>query len=160
MRPVLMSGPVAISPLETVQAIPYPTQHNAVVILENLAHADIFLHAPVFAKQLIVTVTFDPEDSSSIDAGVRTGVFWLGYTKQSLYKKGLDGAGVQTKTLTFPLTAMFEDTNQSIDFMLFTNAETAKWSVNDIHATVTPILPTVQETKTYIKSIWNRDREI
>ncbi len=172
MRSVMFSGPVDIAPLETIHAIPYPVQDGSTIILEKLAHADIFLHAPVFAKQLDITLTFDPKNSVSIDAGIRSGSFWLGYDKQLIYKKGIDQAGTQTKTLHFPLTASFEDVNQSIDLMLFaqspqsTNAveeddhDTVSWSISDIHATVHPVFPPMSQIKDYVKSLWNREREI
>ena len=172
MRSVLSSGTVAIAPLETIHAIPYPLQNGVTLVNEKLAHADIFLQAPVFAKKLSLTVTFDPKNTTSIDAGIRSGSFWLGYDKQSLYKKGVDSVGIQKKTLVFPLTASFEDTNQSIDLMFFGQSaqsttaveedetDTVSWSVSDIHATVHPMLPSKAQVKDYIKSLWNREREI
>ncbi|OGY37034.1 MAG: hypothetical protein A3E36_00385 [Candidatus Andersenbacteria bacterium RIFCSPHIGHO2_12_FULL_45_11b] len=162
VRSILNNGPVTISPIETIHAIPYPIQGQSTFVLENLAHADIFLHTPVFAKSMLLTITFNPKDTARIDAGIRSGGFWLGYNKQTIYTKGVDSSGVQTKTVVFPLTASFEDTNQSIDMMLFSESDTGaiSWSVNDIHATVHAVLPTMQETKDYIKSLWNREREL
>ena len=160
IRPILYSGSVTIAPLETIYAIPYPIQDKSTHILESLAHADIFINSPVFGKEIAITITFDPKNSNTIDLGIRNGVFWLGYDKQQLYNKDVDKAGLQTKTLVFPLTASFEDTNQSIDMMLFTDDTMAQWSISDIHARVYPVMPTMSQTKDYIKSLWNREREI
>ncbi len=160
IRPILYSGPVNIAPLETIHAIPYPIQDNTTHILESLAHADVFINSPVFGKEIAITITFNPEHANTIDLGVRNGVFWLGYDKEQLYNKDVDKAGLQTKTLLFPVTASFQDTNQSIDMMLFTDGEPVQWSVSDIHARVYPVMPTMSQTKDYIKSLWNREREI
>lgn len=160
IRPILYSGPVRIAPLETIHAIPYPAENGTTYITESLAHADVFINSPVFGKQLEVTVTFDPQSAKTLDIGVRNGSFWLGYDKQQIYNQDVDGKGVKTKTTIFPLTASFEDTNQSIDIMLFSDSDQAAWSVKDIHARVYPVIPTIKETKDYIKSLWNREREI
>lgn len=160
IRPVLYSGPVKIAPLETIHAISYPVQNESTHILEPLAHADVFLNSPVFGKELAVTITFNPGNAKNIDIGVRNGVFWLGYDKQPLYNKDVDKNENQTKTILFPLTASFQDINQSIDLMLFTDSDTAEWSVSDIHARVYPVMPSLQQAKIYLKSLWNKDREI
>lgn len=160
IRPILYSGPVRIAPLETIHAIPYPVQNGGTHITELLAHADVFINSPVFGKQLAVTITFDPQSAKTLDIGVRNGPFWLGYDKQEIYNKDVDLVGVKTKTIVFPLTASFEDTNQSIDLMLFSDSDQAAWSVSDIHARVYPMMPTIKEIKDYMKSLWNREREI
>ncbi|MEO6077817.1 MAG: hypothetical protein ABIP54_03450 [Candidatus Andersenbacteria bacterium] len=148
-----------IAPLETIHAIPYPMQAGAVHILENLAHADIFINSPVVGKQLDVTITFNPKNTTSIDMGVRNGPFWLGYDKQNIYNKDIDQSGMITKTVFFPLTSAFQDTNQSIDLMLFTEGQ-VDWSVATITAKVYPVWPTTPQLKDYIKSLWHREREI
>lgn len=160
IRPILYAGSVRIAPLETIHAILYPKQNNNIYITEPLAHSDIFINSSVFGKEIAITLTFDPKNSSNIDLGIRNGVFWLGYDKQQLYNKDVDKSGEQTKTLVFPLTASFQDTNQSIDMMLFTDSEMVQWSVRDIHARVYPVLPTISQTKDYMKSLWNKEREI
>lgn len=169
---VFSSGERVVGELETIHAIPYPVQNGSTIIQEKLAHADIFMNAPVFAKKLVLTIQFNPGNTTSIDAGIRTGTFWLGYDKQPLYRKAVNSPQEQTKVLTFPLTADFQATDQSIDLMLFSSSpqsssaveeadrDTVSWSIESIHATVYPMMPTIAEVKDYIKSIWNKERDI
>jgi hypothetical protein len=160
VHPIFYTGPVKIAPLETIHAIPYPVQGGVTSVLENLAHADVFINSPVLGKQLDVTITFNPKESTSMQIGVRNGPFWLGYDKQLLYIQGIDKKETLTKTVSFPLSASFQDTNQSIDLMIFTEGETANWSVDSITAKVYPVWPTSSQFKDYVKSLWHREREI
>ncbi len=154
------SGERAVGVLETIQGIPYPKDSTVMRVEENLAHADIYLQEPVFAKELTMTVSFEPGNAQSVDLGVREGSFWLGYAKQPLYTKGIDPLGFQTKELHFPLTTMLQEKDRSLDIMFFANGEDVSWSIHRIRASVTPIVPSLQETKEYIKSIIMRERAL
>ncbi len=149
----------AIGTLETIDGIPYPKIQDTYIVEEELAHADIFIHSSVFAKKLVVTISFDPKEVKSLDVGIRTGEFWLGYEKQGLYVQGVDAPEAQTKVLEFPLTSAFQDTNTSIDMMFFADSATPSWALTDIRTSISPVLPAFSETKNYIKSIINKERE-
>ncbi len=147
--------------LESIYGIPFPVQGDKTVINEEMAHTDLFLQESVFAKRANITVSFDPEQLTVIDLGVRDNSFWLSYIKYPLYQKGIDPIGPQTKTLTIPLTAAIQDTNRSIDLMFFAEPTASpRWSIQSFHATVEPIMPTTAEVKNFIHGIIGRERPI
>ncbi len=170
--PVVSSGTRSIGTLETIHGIPFAHDGGTIIVEEKLAHTDIFLQEPVFAKQLHVLLSFEPGNTEAIDVGVREGGFWLGYAKQSLYRKGKDPDGFQTKELVFPLTTAFQEKDRSIDLMVFStsgrstsaieeaDADTVSWKLHSILASTSTYMPTIEETKEYIKSIISRERAL
>lgn len=159
---LLSSGPRKIGVLESIHGIPYPTQAAGILILEEMAHADVYLQESVFAKQITFTIAFDPKSVEQIDFGIRENPFWLSYEKQPLYKKGIDPLGSQVKTITVPLTRMIQEADQSIDAMFFAqDAEReVQWSIQEFHGTVDSVMPSLPEVKSYAKSVLTRERPL
>jgi hypothetical protein len=159
---LVKEGDRSFGVIETIHGIPYPVQDGSTRILEDMAHVDLFLQEPVLGKKVLVTITFDPENSDSIDIGVRDNEFWLSYIKYPLYKKGQDPKTIQTKTIEIPLSLALADTNRSVDMMIFTQSSSAlpQWRIRDIHASVEFDMPSVFETKSYVKSVLMKERPI
>lgn len=153
------SGERDIGVLETIHGIPYPIHDESIVILEDMAHADLFLKESVFAKRAHVTVTFDPKNATSIDLGIRENEFWLSYVRYPLYQKGVDTPGFQTKEILIPLTRMIQDTDRSVDLMFFTEGS-LNWRIHAFRASLESDMPTFQEAKSYIKSVLIRERAL
>ncbi len=155
-------GERSLGTLETIHGIPYPMSDGATVILEDMAHADLFLREPVLAKQAKFTVSFDPKNSESIDLGIRENEFWLSYKKYPLYRKGIDVPTLQTKEITIPLTTALQDTDRSVDLMFFTdnNGSAPEWRIQTFRASLEFDMPSVAETKAYVKSIITRERAL
>ena len=124
----LSSGQRNIGTIENIHGISFPEQNNSLHITEVLAHADIFLKEPVFAKVLKLTVTFTPQSTQSIDVGVRANPFWLSYEKINIYQANQqDSSKTQlTKTITIPLTDKLQDKDHSIDLMFFATTKREK----------------------------------
>lgn len=148
--------------VETIHGIPYPKIAERTIILEHMAHADMYLKEPVFAKRAVITVSFDPKESETISLGVRDNEFWLSYIQYPLYVRGSDTLGQQTKTLSIPLSTSLQDKDRSVDFMFFTESTggNVEWSLGAFHANVELVMPTLPETKAYIKSILTRERAL
>lgn len=159
---LLSSGPRRIGVLENIHGIPYPMQDNGILILEDMAHADVYLAESVFAKQATFTITFDPKSVEQIDFGVRENSFWLSYEKHQLYRKGVDPLGPQSKSITIPLTRMIQESDRSIDTMFFATAANGlpEWSIQEFHGTVDIVMPTWNEVKSFGKSILTRERPL
>lgn len=170
--PIFSSGSRNIGNIETIHGIPYPKDGQAIIVEEKLAHADIFLQEPVLAKQLILTISFEPGNTKAIDVGIREGGFWFGYAKEPLYRRGVDPAAFQTKQIRFPLSTAFQDTDRSIDSMFFstTSVSTAdieeqdhdsvSWKVYSVTANVAPYAVSYAEVKSYLHSILSRERAL
>lgn len=159
--PVVSSGDRQVGPLTTIHGIPFAVDNSTIHVEENLAHVDVFLEEPVFVKSLKLTISFDPKNTQSIAVGVREGGFWLGYSKKQLYEQGKDVPGFQTKELEFPLTSMFQETDKSIDVMLFSDSKLPiSWEIHAIKATTKFTTPAYSELKEYIKSILKRERAL
>lgn len=158
---ILKHGARELGVLESIYGIPFPAQGDKIIINEEMTHADLFLQESIFAKRANITVSFDPEQLTAIDLGVRDNSFWLSYIKYPLYQKGIDPIGPQTKTLAIPLTAAIQDKNRSIDLMFFAEPSASlRWSIQSFHATVEPIMPTTAEVKNFIHGIIDRERPI
>ncbi len=159
---VFDSGERRLGVLENIYGIPYPEQNGSIVVTEEMAHADLFLREPVFAKNAKVVVAFDPGNATSIDLGVRENEFWLSYRKYPLYRKGIDASVFQTKEITIPLTDVLQDTDQSVDFMFFAEhpQKSVEWRIHEFHASLFSDMPSLAETKAYIKSILIRERAL
>lgn len=156
------TGERTLGVVETIQGIPYPTSNGAAVIVEEMAHADLFLQESVFAKQARITVSFDPQDVSHIDLGIRENEFWLSYVKYPLYQQGIDVPGFQTKEISIPLSTAIQDTNRSVDLMFFTEApkNAMEWRIHAFRASVQTYMPSLQEIKSYAKSVITRERPL
>lgn len=148
--------------LETIHGIPYPQQNGSFVVVEEMAHADLFLRESVFAKYAKVVVAFDPGNADSIDIGIRENEFWLSYRKYPLYRRGVDAPVFQTKEVTIPLTDVMQDTDQSVDLMFFAEhtGSSVEWRIHEFHASLFSDMPSVPEIKAYIKSILIRERAL
>ncbi len=156
--PLISTGERNISTIENIYGIPYPQTGEATVITEELAHADIYLKEPVLFKKIRLTVTFDPKDATTLALGIRENDFWLSYTAQNIYNANTDLRGKQTKTVTIPLTDKFQETNQSLDMMIFNNSNQVEWELYDIQAEVIHDIVGPKTVKQYIASIIKRER--
>jgi hypothetical protein len=171
ITPTLFSeGERNIGVIENIHGIPFPETNDSTHITEVMAHADIFLKEPVFAKTLKLTVTFTPQSAQTINVGVRNDPFWLSYQKINFYQANQDNPTKQTKTITIPLTDKLQESNRSIDLMFFTTTDNKRydaekpttdntnWLLHDIKAEVILVKPTTTQIKDYIKSIINQER--
>jgi len=155
------TGERRLGVLETIHGIPYPIQSDGVIVLEDMAHTDLFLQEPVFAKQANFFISFDPGSSESIDIGIRENEFWLSYKKIPVYRKGIDSAGFQTKEISIPLSKVLQDIDRSVDVMIFTESEKGvQWRIQDFHASLEFDMPSVSEIKAYSKAIITRERAL
>lgn len=154
------SGERDLGELETIHGIPYPRENGSTVILEDMAHSDLFLEEPVLAKQTKFTVGFEPGNAESIDIGVRDNEFWLSYIPYPLYRKGIDPLGIQTKEITIPLSTALADTDRSVDIMIFTKSSRGmpQWRIQDIRASVEFDMPSMLDIKAYVRSVLTRER--
>jgi hypothetical protein len=168
--PLFSSGERRVGTLETIHGIPYPTEQGSISVTEKLAHADIFLQEPVLGKDAAIQITFNPGNAVEIDLGIRENDFWLGYVKVPLFRKGIDREGFQTKELHIPLSRAFQETDRSLDVMLFAKSasssdaveeadmDSVAWSVLSMGVRVTPHFPTMDDIQGYGKSIITRER--
>lgn len=149
-----------LGPLESIHGIPFPVVNNATVIEEDMAHADIYLNQPVFAKAARITVTFIPHDITRLDVGIRDNPFWLSYTKHPLYIRQLSTnySLLTTHSVTIPLTDKMQEPDQSIDLMLFITADKPYLAIEAITVELIPARPTWTEFKNYARSILTRER--
>lgn len=159
---VSASGSRNLGVLETIHGIAYPSHQGSTIILEDMAHTDLFLKEPVLAKQVKFTVTFDPQTAEAIDIGVRDNEFWLSYVKYPLYRKGIDPTKIQTKEISIPLSKALQDIDRSVDVMFFAEdaQSTPQWSIDEFHASVEFDMPTFSDIKSYAKSILSRERAL
>lgn len=169
--PVVNSGSRDVGTLETVDGIAFPNRDGQVRILETLAHTDVYLREPVFAKTLLLAVTFDPGEMDMIEVGVRENGFWLSYSPVILWDASFPRQQ-QTRFIEIPLTGMFQEPNQSIDVMFFTKApgntqgveigvnDHTDWEVVSISASTRAKWPSLPAIKDYIRSLFNRERAL
>ena len=144
--------------IESIHGIPYPTQNNVIHVQEEMAHTDVYLKEPVFAKNLELTITFNPKNTKKIDVGVRENSFWLSYNKVNLFNGEQENTLI-TKTVTIPLTDKLQEKDRSIDVMFFADKNT-DWEIHSLETSVTYTNPTKAEIKDYIKSILKRERAL
>ncbi len=158
--------------LESITSVPMPRQANNVVVTEPLAHTNILLHQPVFAKELILNIKFIPKDAENIAVGVRENSFWLSYQPTTFYERDTaDSQSVQEQIVKIPLTDKLADTDQSLDVVFFTNypvdvnaftknptQSEVNWELVGLTAEVKNTLPSWPETKDFIKSVIYRER--
>lgn len=154
---LLKTGERTVAPLENIHGIPYPTQNDAQLITEKLAHADIFLTEPVLAKNLNLTISFEPGNLKQLGVGVRENEFWLSYTPVPLYPNIN-----QTQTITIPLTDKLQEKDRSLDLMFFAEAKNKQpqWEVVSVKATTKHVMPTKAQLKDYLRSIIKKERAL
>ena len=168
---VAASGSRSLGAIESIDGIAYPVIDGETMVLEKLAHADVYLTESVFAKQLTLSITFDPGNLTSLAVGVRENSFWLSYPKVALWNEG-EAPGVQTRTVYIPITDAMQDANQSIDVMFFAQtdtsttdvdegvADTVAWKLLSLEARVDPVYPTLPEVKNFARSFLSRERPL
>jgi len=160
---LLPAGARSVGAPETTQSIPYPGVNGRVHIDEPLAHADVYIAQPVFAKQVRLTVTFIPTNIDSLAVGVRENSFWLSYQPQRLYARDQAPAGTDqpiTETVTIPLTDKLQEADQSVDVMFFTEGSDPSWELISVQAQVEQARPTWLEVKDYARAILYRERPL
>lgn len=169
---LLPVGLRTMGPLENIDGIPYAAVGEKIVVLEKLAHMDVYLTEPVLFKRLLLTVEFDPQQLSSLDVGVREGPFWLSYPKYSLYTDRDDTSGRISRTVSIPLTDKIQEENRSIDVMFFATSKTSTssedegtedpthWELYDIAVSTEYAMPTMVEVKDYVRSVLKQERPL
>lgn len=155
---------------ENIHGVPFPKQENIILITEPHAHADVYLQEPVLAKQLELTITYRPVNLTSLAVGIREDSFWLSYgSKQEIFRAGntsgvaTDSSEVKETQITIPLTDKLQETDRSLDLMLFAEgADNADplWELHDISANITHAKPTLAQFKDYARSILKRERAL
>lgn len=167
---IFRSGIRDASALETITGIPYPNSDSGVVVSEALAHADIYLHESVFAKELTLRLVFDPGNAKKISVGIRENSFWLSYAPKVIWDDTND-AGVQNVTVSFPVTASLQDTDRSLDVMFFADGDATAniergsehdvvWTLESMQASVQPVLPTLADSKDFVRSVIMKERAL
>lgn len=166
---VTFFGSREVGTIENIDGIPFPRTDKGISVTEKLAHADIYLREPVFAKSLTLRITAVPHNLTRLAVGVRSDSFWLSYNRIPL----LTDPPLQQEahaTLTIPLTDKFQETDRSIDVMFFAEYEGSTpavdegvedrthWILKDISATVAPSLPSWAQWKDYARAVLLRER--
>ena len=160
------------TPIETITSVSMPMEATHTLITEPLAHTNILLRQPVFAKKVILTITFIPKDVENIAVGIRENSFWLSYEPITFYtRQGTGSKDVQQQTVTIPVTDKLADRDQSLDVILFTNSPVSidsfiqnptqsqvNWELASLSAELKNALPSWAATKDFIKSIAYRER--
>lgn len=156
----LLKGERSHGVVENISGIPFPeTPDHSILITEELAHTDIHLTEPVFAKNLTLQITFKPGNLNNLAVGIREDSFWLSYGSKQQIFSGSD----QASTLVIPLTDKFQDTDRSLDVMFFATAqgnEQPKWELQNLSAKVEYAHPSWTEFKKYARSILKRERAL
>lgn len=158
---IIPTGTLNASRLENIHGIPFPQRGGQTIIEENLAHTDIHLKQPVFAKKLEITVEFLPTNIKSLAVGIRENDFWLSYPKYEIAippKTTSLPEDAVTSTVTIPLTDKFQEPNQSLDLMFFAEGENPQWKLVNLTTTTTSTWPSYLEFKDYARSIIMRER--
>jgi hypothetical protein len=174
--PLLRSGPQDTGTLENIDGIPYPERDGVVTVTEKLAHADIYLKEPALAKDLVLSVTFTPYDTTRLEVGIRENSFWLSYPRQVIYQAKdtprQDEPESITHTVTIPLTDKLTDSDGSVDLMFFaenkhsTRSEdegiddATLWRLDDMAATTVLAKPSPAALKDYVRSILTREKPL
>lgn len=159
---LLPHGQRLLGSLESIHGIPFPVVNNATIIEEDMAHADIYLNGPVFAKAARINITFIPNNITRLDVGIRDNPFWLSYTKHPLYTRQLT-TNYQlptTNSVTIPLTDKLQEPDQSIDMMLFITDDKPYLAIESLSVDIIPAWPTWTELKNYARSILIRERAL
>lgn len=158
---IIPTSTLNASRLENIHGIPFPQRGGHTVIQETLAHADIYLNQPVFAKKLEIAIEFLPTNIKSLAVGIRENDFWLSYPKYEIAippKSTTSPEAVVTSTITIPLTDKFQEPNQSLDLMFFAEGKNPQWELLKITSTVKYTRPTFTDFKDYAKAILRRER--
>ena len=165
-------GNRSIGVIENIDGIPYPVQDDSVQVTEKLAHADIFLKEPVFAKALRIRVQFDPQDLETLTVGIRENSFWLSYPAVQLYSSQDDSSVPMQKELIIPLTDKLQEADRSVDLMFFATTDTTAsavdegvsdsvvWDLQSLEVETIYDMPTLAEVKDYVKSVIYKERAL
>lgn len=172
---VLTRQSASIGVFENIQGIPYPVTASGVqVIVEPIAHADVFVHT-VFAKELEVVLSFIPYDSKRLALGVRQDSFWLSYSPQVFYTAALDSAQTTTlheATIKVPITDKIVDSSGTIDMMIFSGTDSlellsknveasrVKWELHSIGVKTKYVRPQFTQLRDFVRGIIMRERPL
>ena len=116
---LLPTGSREVTALENIDGVPFPHVDGIQQISEQLAHADLYLNQPGLAKDLELTITFEPHDLEALYVGVRDSAFWLSYEPIEIYRRNHGSSESQEVTVTIPLTDKLQDRDQSLDLIFF-----------------------------------------
>lgn len=164
---IIPNGPRNVSRLENIYGVKFPVVNGAAIIEESMAHADVFVNQPAFAKALRINIEFIPHETERLEVGIRENLFWLSYPKQTIYTKLPAPQGearptgrLTTHSITIPLTDKLQEIDQSLDLMLFVTAATPYLEVRSLTAEIIPATPTFAEYKDYARAILKRERAL
>lgn len=167
LLPISKSGAREVSRIESIQSIPYPMQDASYVITQKIAHTDIYLQEPVFAKKANVEITYSPGNVDRLSAGIRSSSFWLSYQPQVFFDRqsNQNDSEKMIAQLVFPLTDKFQETDRSVDLMFFADYVPANpdfdmgledpttWQIHSLTASVSPAWPTLRSVADYAASL-------
>lgn len=170
---LLPTGERTVRPLHNLHGVPYPVAGTGQLILEKLAHTDVYLREPVFAKQVVLDITFIPYATGELAVGVRRDPFWLSYERKTFFEqRGGEQTTPQTARVVIPVTDALQEADRSIDVMFFAGTDfseatldlgetdTTRWQLVSLQAAVLYSWPTVEQAKDYIRSIVQRERPL
>lgn len=173
---ILPTGKRSTTTIENIASIAFPVTPQGTAITEALAHTNIQLKEPVFAKKAIVTVTYIPHSTKQLALGIRENSFWYSYMPIPFFEAQA-GAGSDTAikkaVIEIPLTDKLADTDQTIDMLFIANGpidptllaaqptqDTTYWQLVDLQVTVAHSIPSTAEFKDFVRSILSRERVI
>ncbi len=177
-RDISKQGERPVTPLTTIRGVAYPMQATNTVVSESLAHADIQLQEPVLAKEVEIRIEFIPHQTHSLALGVRRDSFWLSYEPAVFYQNEASSNTIASAIVTIPLTDAFQDSDRSIDMLVFADtspadllsgpsavledpaADTADWELISLTAQVKPSRPDMAALKNYVRSLVYRERSL
>lgn len=173
---MIKDGDVLLTPLETIDGIPYSHDGARVLVDETLAHSDVLLNASRFGKTLYLTIRFLPGSADTLAVAVRENSFWFSYQPVIFYDRQQAGAAIEgeiEKTVTFPLTDKIQSDDQSLDVMFFArnktnlpdpalerSQNTISWQLQSITGKQQSEIISWREFKQFSKRFLTRERPI
>ncbi len=158
---LLSQDSLLLGHVENIHGIPFSQNNKNILIEESLAHADIYLKQPVFAKEIVLNIQFIPANIQSLAVGIRENDFWLSYPKNTMYEQEntpTNNLQPITSKITIPITDKLQETDQSLDLMFFAEGENIQWELVSLTANVQYAWPNYLEFKDYARSILKRER--
>jgi len=165
-------GPRSASAPTDLYGVPFPIVNEATEIQSAIAHFDVNLTEPVLQKELVLSAAFSPGATKFIGVGVRSNSFWLSYDPLPLYDhRTSDGATLQTKEVHIPLTNKLQDTDRSIDVMLFTSEswpfdpatlidQPASWQLHSLDVAIANTQASPLQMADYLLGLVTRERPL
>lgn len=171
----LSGGQRGVSAFANIHGMPFPRVDEVIVVTERLAHADVYLKEPVIGQELHLAITFTPLQLDQLSVGIRENDFWLSYPKHEIYRSNdlqTTNYKLQTRSVSIPLTDKLRDRDGSVDLMFFASypgapageeagtADATLWQLHNLEARTSPALPSLVQTRDFIRSLVTRERPV